>query len=185
MSEPQLSEQDLKDLETLGSTEEPTRSLLEVWHKLLGEGVDAAAAAPISVHVASKVVASWPFLTFQETASYHELYHSLIKELRTVVLDAIDMHPDALGWVGENDAEHNHDVYKDILVGWHNLLDFYEDQWRAEDPESHLWVAVLADTRAFFFSQMGMAGHLDSIGFTMDNDEFLAAVRASREEQGE
>lgn len=188
MSETPLSQQDQADLDSLGiqlEDAEPKRSLLEVWRELLGKGVDEAADEPIPVYVAAKVVASWPFLTFQETAKYHQFYHSLIRELRVYVNEIIDEHPDALGFVGDDDAEHNHVFYRDILVAWHNHLDTYEQEWRAEDPVSHIWAAVIPDVRAFLFSSVGLAGHLDSIGFVMADDEFLDAVKQSREEQGE
>lgn len=185
MTETPLTPQDIADLEAIENGEEPQpRSLLEVWEATLAN-VDASAAEPISIHVATKVVASWPFLDFKDTARYHDLYHNTLIELRWKLHDLLVEHPEAKSWTGDEDAEHNHGHYLDLLVAWHIALDDIEKNWRANDEDAAVWVAVVADVRAFFFSQMGLAGHLDAIGFSLSDDEFLDAVRKAREEQGE
>ena len=187
MTELPLTEQDKADLARLGLNPEEVateRCLLEVWAAVL-DSVEGVGAKPIPINVAAKVVASWPALSYQDTKRYHELYHRVLGEARDLLTDLLQENPDAKSWVGDEDAEHNHGLYRDILVGWHNLLDDYEQEWRAEDEGSHIWVAVLIDVRAFFFSRMGFAGHLDSIGFSLTDGEFLEAVDKSREEQGE
>lgn len=166
-------------------TDEPTqRSVLELWSIVLGNAA-AIGAEPIPINVAHKVVASWPFLSFQETQRYHEIYHHIFEGVSDLLHDVIDGDAQAFEWVGEQDAEHNHQHYLDALVQWHVRLDDYEAEWRATDPESHIWVAAIADARATLFSQTGYAGHLDSIQFQLGDDEFLEAVRAFREERGE
>ena len=183
MTEIPLTEQDKLDLALLAA--EPTqRSLLAVWAAVL-EDIDTVAARPIPVTVASKVVASWPFLTFQETALYHQDFHQILGSLRSVLRDYLRENPDATSFVGDEDAQENHKIYLDVLVDWHMALDSLEENWRAEHPHSHIRVAAIADARAFFFAQTGLAGHLDAIGFSLSNDEFLDAVRAVREVQGE
>lgn len=183
MTDAPLTEQDREDLDSL---ENPPaeHSLLEIWSLVL-DNVSAVAKQPIPANVAAKVVASWPFLTFQETAQYHLIYHQILEELGDDLSELIRKHPEAIGWVGDDDAEHNHALYREILVTWHNQLDSYEEDWRAGDSNSHIWIAAIADTRAFIFSQMGLAGHLDAIGFQMSDGEFLEAVVESREERGE
>lgn len=184
MTEPTLSPQDQADLDSLGIQLEEApeeRTLLSVWSSVL-DNIDASAEEPISIHVASRVIASWPFLTFQETALYHAVYHQILSELREELRQLIKAHPDALGWTGEDDGRENHDLYRELLVTWHRSLDDYETDWRAETPDSHVWVAAIADARAFFFSQVGLAGHLDAIGFSMTDGEFLEAVKEAEGE---
>lgn len=183
----ELSEQDKADLKSIGIDpgEEPTqRSLLEVWRELLGNAEEVG-RQDIPIHVAHKVVASWPFLTFQETQRYHVLYHDVLGEALDRLKEIIHEHPEALDFVGEDDAAHNYQLYIDALVSFHNLLDGYEVSWKATDEESHIWLAVLGDVRATIFSSTGMAGHLDAIGFSIENEDFAEAVKKSREVEGE
>jgi hypothetical protein len=184
MTETPLSEQDQADLDLLGETETQDRSLLAIWSELL-EPVDEVRAQPIPVQVAAKVVASWTQMTFQDTAIYHLHYHDLIIELRTILRGIIAENPECTSFVGDDDAAENHELYRDVLVAWHRALDEHERNWRAEDPTSHIDAAVIADARAFFFAQTGLAGHLDAIGFALTNDEFIDALRAAEEVQGE
>lgn len=184
--QPTLSEQDKADIAGLGLPPEDTtvRCLLTIWAEVLSN-VGAVGSQRIPVNVAAKVVASWPWLTFQETAIYHQLYHRVLGECGDLVIGVIADNPGATAWTAELDAENNHPLYKEILVGWHMLLEEYENDWDAEAEDSQIWLPVIADARAFFFSQMGFAGHLDSIGFKLDNDEFLEAVAKAQEVEGE
>lgn len=180
-----LSEQDERDLAMLDPDNEAMkRCLLELWNEVLSN-VEAIAEQPIPVQVAAKIVATWPQMTWQDTAIYHQRYHQMLLELREILREAIRQHPGCTDHVGPDDATENHDIYKDVLVAWHLALDTYEADWRAEHPESHIQAAVIADARAFFFAQTGLAGHLDSIGFSLTDGEFLAAVEAVKEETGE
>ena len=185
-NQPELSAQDKADLAALGvPAEEVTeRTLLVLWADVLSNA-EANADEPIPVGVASKTVASWPFLTFQETAIYHRLYHQVLGECYVELQEVIRDNPDALGWTGHDDGRENHKLYRELLVRWHMILDDHESAWRAEDEDSHIWVAVIADARAFFFSQMGLAGHLDVIGFSLTDGEFMDALQRAREEIGE
>lgn len=184
MTEIPLTEQDELDLALLGTAQPPQHSLLTIWTMLLDE-IDTSRAEPIPVGVAAKVVASWPFLTFQETAIYHERYHARLADMRDILRNVISIDPDATSFTGDDDARENHAIYRDLLVAWHIKLDDLEHEWRAEHPVSHIDVAVISDVRAFIFAQTGLAGHLDAIGYQLGDDEFLNAVRAVREEQGE
>jgi hypothetical protein len=185
MSEPTLTPQDQQDLASLGITlegEQPTeRCLLELWQAVLANRIPAA-AKPIEIGVATAVVRSWPFLTFQETARYHVLYHEVLNQIAERLDEVIAENPEATSWVGEEDAAHNHLLYRQLLVEWHQILDTLESAWRAEDEESHIWVAVIPDVRSFIFSRVGLAGHLDAIGFALTNDEFLVALQEAKGE---
>lgn len=179
-----LSTKDQADLDSIPVAEEgeePTeRSVLELWAHVL-DNIEAVAAQPVSLGVAHAIIGHWPFLTFQDTGRYHELYHELLLEERDVLLELLLEHPEYKGWVGDKDAEENHQLYVDALVGWHNVLEQRESDWTPDMPDAHIVPAIIADARAFFFSSNGFAGHLDSIGFSLSNDEFMDAVKASRE----
>ena len=160
--------------------ETPTqRTVLLIWSELFGDDLRKVLEEPISIGVANHVVASWPRISYQETQRYHELYHQVLLDLGDYAHLTLAANLDSLGWVGEDDGKYNHEVYKGLLVEWQLHLDHLESEWRATDPESHIWVAVIASARAMVFSQQGLVGHLDTIGFTMDDGEFVAAVQAS------
>jgi hypothetical protein len=96
---------------------------------------------------------------------------------RDVLAQVVEDNPGCFEFTDELDLEHNGPLYLDLLVKWHSMLDTLETAWRAEDAESHLWVAVIPDVRAFVFSTNGLAGHLDQIGFALTNDEFVEALQ--------
>src|SRR5690606_125723 len=118
-----LSEQDERDLAMLDPDNEATkRCLLELWNEVLSN-VEAIAEQPIPVQVSAKIVATWPQMTWQDTAIYHQRYHQMLIELRETLRGAIRQHPGCTDHVGPDDAAENHDIYKDVLVAWHLTLD--------------------------------------------------------------
>jgi hypothetical protein len=181
MSETPLSVQDQLELDMFDIEQ---HSLLKIWGLLL-DNVEKSSHERIPITVAAKVIASWPFLTFQETAIYHDVYHRILGELRDLLKYEVADKLEHLDWAGDDDVEHNHEIYKDVLVAWHNQLDSYEEEWDASAEDSQVWVAAIADARAFFFSQVGLAGQLDAIGFSLSDGEFLEAVEKSREAKSE
>lgn len=187
MSETPLSPKDQADLDAVPTTEDEApkqRSLLELWQNVLNN-VDTVVNQPIPINVALKVVSSWPFLSVQDTESYHGAYHEILRVARDDLNDVLREHPEAFGWVGEKDAAENHELYLEVLVRWHNALDTYEEEWRAGDELSHVWLAAIADARATLFSGTGFIAHLDNIGLEFSDEAFVAAVRASRGVTGE
>jgi hypothetical protein len=177
-----LTDQDKVDLERLGFDESGNprndRCLLTVWTEVL-KSIEAVHDQPIPAVVAHKVVSTWPKLSYQDTVIYHDLYHSLLTEMRELLQDTIAEHPDALAWFGEDDARENRKLYIDLLVAWNVYLDQREQEWDAADETSHIQIAALVDARAFFFSTMGLAGHLNAIGFDVPDDEFSIALEAA------
>lgn len=187
----ELTESDRQDLEAMGidpdtgEAAEPTRrTLLEIWQEVLAN-VEKSKATAIPMNVAHKVVASWPKLSYQDTVRYHELYHDHLLELREVLNDLIARDPAALSFTGEGeDLEANGHHYQDLLVSWNLVLEHAEMEWRAEQEDSHIRVAAIVDARHFFFASDGLTGHLDSIGFQLSDEDFMAALQAARAEEG-
>ena len=176
----ELTQQDRDDLRAIGiepdAANEPTpRSLLESWEAVLGN-IERSADGEIPINVALKVIGTWPFLSIADTAVYHRVYHDILLEGRDRFASALRKHPEAKSFVGDDDAANNHEVYLEILVLWHTMLDGFEASWKATDQDAAVWVAAIADARGFFFSRDGLAGHLDVIGFRVEDDEFVDAV---------
>lgn len=180
-----LTEQDKTDLRTLGVSPEgeapQDRCLLEVWHELM-KSVDLVREQPIPALVAHKVVSSWPKLSYQDTARYHEVYHDILGQIRDLLDEQLTEHPSSTSFVGDEDMETNRQIYIDLLIGWNLLMDDMESDWRAGHPESHIQIAAIVDARAFVFSSTGLVGHLTALNFQLDDEEFLQLLTEAKED---
>lgn len=179
----ELTEQDLKDLAELAGedvAEAPKqRAVLAIWDELL-KAVDVVIEEPIPALVAHKVVTSWPKLSYQDTSIYHQVYHGYMSEVAALLHELVVENPKALKRSGPEDGELNRELYIDLLVGWNLLLDAHEQAWRAEHPESHIQIAALTDVRATIFGGTGMAAHLESISFQLQDEEFFERLQAAK-----
>lgn len=182
MTEAKLTEQDQADIDSLGDLGDATqRAIVAIWREVFSN-VKNVIGEQIELGVAAKVVASWPFLTFQETQQYHVIYHSILLDLEKILVEVLDENPDATTFTGDDDATENHNVYLDLLVRWFRYLDQIEKDWCAEHDDSHIRAAAIPDARAMIFSRTGLAGHLEAIGLEFQDGEFLAALDAAAEE---
>lgn len=186
--EAELSEQDVADLKKIGIDlaedveNAPARvCLLTAWKDVFSN-VAAARAKPISLAEASRTVATWPKISFQETAIYHERYLGLLQQLADK-LD--DVRPAAFEFKGDDDGIANREDYIALLVEWHIVLDEHKDAWEATHPESHIEAAALADAGGFIFNEVGLLGHLGAIGLELDEQTFMQRVRDEQEKRGE
>lgn len=183
-----LSEQDRADLASLGlgpdaQDETPEQhSLLRVWSEVLSN-IEDAAAEPVSMGVAGKIVAGWPQISFQETERYHELYHDYLLDVRSLLEATIADHPGAIDHMEADDIAENFEIYKALVISWNIRLDELEQAWRATDEDSHVVFAALVDARGFLFSRTGFAGHLEARGFTLDTEEIVEAIQIARGEK--
>lgn len=181
----ELSEQDLADLQQLHdepeAEEKDERTLLKLWLTVLGD-IEASAAEEIELGIAFKVVSSWPFLKFQETQRYHELYHDYLLDVRELLRATVNDHPGCEDHTSQDDMTENYEIYKTLVIGWNLLFDDLDGSWVATDKESHIKAAALVDARGMIFGGNGLAGHLDARGFTMDFAEIEHAIRANRGE---
>lgn len=160
------------------------RSLLEVWRELLSN-IEQVRAAPIPVLIAHKTVTTWPKLSYQDTAVYHDMYHGILLSVRDVLDKEISEHENCLQWVGTEDLEHNGKIYKALLIQWNLMFDDLERTWRAEDPLSHIQVVAMVEARAFVFTDTGMVGHLGTLGFEWSNEDFMNALEQARQNDSE
>jgi hypothetical protein len=185
MTETPLSEQDMLDLEALGETAEPTqRTILAIWKELLSN-VEASGQEKVTPGLAVRIVRTWTFLTFQDTPTYHTLYHTHLKRLRGFLHEALEEHPNATQFVGDEDYENNRQIYIDLLARWNFELDEMESRWDASSPTAGILLAVIADLRVFIMSAEGLAGHLDTINFQLTEDEFRAALAELSEDKSD
>lgn len=182
-TEPQLSEQDLADLESL-SEAELKYSLLRIWSELLSN-VETSAKQRLPMATAVAIVRKWGFLNIHDTASYHDYYHDYLGDMAALFFELVKDHPDRVDVAPADDLETNYDLYKQLVIDWNIRLDELERSWDVRHPDSHVQLAALADVRQFIFASDGMAGHLEVLGFEVDPQEIADAVLAAREVSGE
>lgn len=164
-----------ESIETGTATEEATNplglhhTLLEMWASVLNN-VDTEREVPLSPQMALSVVAKWPQMKVQEVNTYRAYYYDNISELRDVVSAVILAHPEALKNV-ETDAVDNRVLYLDIVAQWQYIIQLWEKAWSAENEDSHISLAAMADSVNFVLSSQGLVAHVDQIGIQATPEE--------------
>jgi hypothetical protein len=158
----------------LGQAPELTHTILEVWASVLSN-IESNEGEHISPRYANSIVSNWPRLTFQEVSEYTRQYFTFLKALRDILTAEIDKNPAALERV-ENDAEENREHYLELIGGWQELIEEWEQNWDSDAPDSHVTLAALADATSFFVGAQGLVEHLSQIHFQF-TDEDREALR--------
>lgn len=178
-----LTDQDREDLAQLHEEQPaPSVNLLAAWRQILASG-HTVRDEPVSMTTAGRLLAMWPKLEYADVDTFNQVYHDLVEELEGELLTLLAEHPEATGFLGEDDGTENGQQYFDILVRWHRALDQREADWRASQPDAAVHAAVLTSVRDFFFGDMGIVNHLESISYDLDAAAFFAAV--AQEEEGQ
>lgn len=167
-----MTEQDEQDLAFLHADDDipspapaEKHTLLEIWTKILSE-IEHGLETRVSPVIANKIVSSWPKLSYQDVADYHVRYHHKLKELRRYLTELVERHPEALKNI-DDDSEANHSLYVELISEWQNHIKAWENNWDAAAVDSHIELAAIADASAFYLGEMGLMGHLSSIGFQL------------------
>lgn len=185
---PELSEQDKIDLRILNSEPEPQpeeqeskRSLLELWAEVL-QSVEASRDSKVPMAVAHSIVTSWPKLNYRDIPEYHVLYHEYLIQARDILTELIHEHPQALEYHGLEDGKENANFYLHLLVQWNILFEDIAEEWSPTDDNADVVVAALVEARNTVLGRLGMAGHLDNIGFQVEGSisDHIEAAKAER-----
>jgi hypothetical protein len=158
----------------LGQAPELTHTILEVWASVLSN-IESNEGEHISPRYANSIVSNWPRLSFQEVSEYTRQYFTFLKALRDLLTAEIDKDPAALERV-ENDAEENREHYLELIGGWQEQIERWEQDWNSDAPDSHVTLAALADATSFFVGAQGLVEHLSQINFQF-TDEDREALR--------
>jgi len=147
----------------------PMRTVLELWQELL-KSIEPSRAERVSPQVASKIVTSWPHMTFQEIPGYFVMYHDYLAELRDILTAEIEEHPEALERK-EKDATENAQNYYNLLLLWQCAVVVWETDWDTSQPAAGPRMAAMADATDFYLGQGGLVAHLGRIGLKMDDED--------------
>jgi hypothetical protein len=158
----------------LGQAPELTHTILEIWASILSN-IESNEGEHISPRYANSIVSNWPRLSFQEVSAYTRQYFTYLKALRELLSEVIAQNPSALENVAD-DAEANRELYLELIGGWQELIERWEQDWDSDDHGSHVILAALADATSFFVGAQGLVEHLSQINFQF-TDEDREALR--------
>ena len=158
----------------LGQAPELTHTILEIWQSILSN-IEANEDEHISPRYANSIVSNWPRLKFQDVSTYTRQYFAFLKSLREILIEEIAKDPAALERV-KDDAEENREHYLELIGGWQELIEQWEQEWNSDADDSHVTLAALADATSFFVGAQGLVEHLSQINFQF-TDEDREALR--------
>lgn len=148
-----------------------THTLLEIWNDLLSNA-ELGVEEHISPMLANSIISKWDRLEFSDIPAYWALYHELMIELRDILHDVIATDPDCYKHV-EDDGVENRKLYMEVLFGWTDRINQWEEQWDCTDPRAAIELAAIADVARMFTGQTGIVEHLSQpqMNFTFGDDE--------------
>lgn len=164
-------------------------TLLEVWRALLAPAREGMASEPVSPQWATKIVNTYPEITYRDTVRVNALLYQIVDELAGILDVEIATDDECLKHTSvEEDRTENSPHYMNLLRDWQIHLMLKELAWDPTDEEAAITLAALSEVHAMFLGQNGLVAHLDSIQFqfTEDDQEALQqALVAVREGRGD
>lgn len=180
MTDAPLNAKDQADLDLLGSTNEPMRTLLEIWRNVLGN-IEAERGGRVSPAAANQLVNIWPKLTFADVSVYTNAYYDYLLDLRDILDAEIAKDKKAFKHTAprrpdgtldpDGDAIKNGPRYRELLAAWQERIILWEHQWDSDAADAAARVAAIADATAFYVGPQGLVANLDDIGFQLTDDE--------------
>lgn len=178
---PEITDEEIAGfIERGGQEEEPKhRPILAIWREVLSN-IETEAEKKVTPLFASRIVGSYPGVTFATMEDYRDIYFGRLKVLRALVQNEIDANEDALKpTTVEEDREENSSAYKNLLFQVQLQLRQWELEWETTSPDAAVELAALGEIHKMFFGipgqQQGLTGHLEYIGleFTEADQEML------------
>ena len=161
--------------ELTGEGHEPAkyRTLLEIWRAILEPAVSGEMRKdPISPQWATKMVTTYPGVSFADVDDIHHGVFDMSAELAAILDEEIASDDECLKKAtAEEDAEENSGHYRALLAGWQIHLLKVELAWRPTSPKAAVELAILSEVQQMFLGQTGLVGHLDTIGFKFEESD--------------
>lgn len=184
----EMSDQDEKDLQKMldGGKEPEFHTVLEVWQEVLSNA-PVLANDPVTPQWASKMVGTYPGVTFADTPLLHRGYFQKIMELGEILNTEISHDPDCLTYdKAEDDAANNSQHYKNLLRDWQLTFLQWEMDWDPTTTGAACELGAISEVHKMFFGQTGIVPYLDQIKFEFtdqDQQELADALAALRDSQ--
>ena len=184
-----LTDQDLRDLELLGSTDGDTvpsyHTILEVWREVLKPAA-VEARKKVTPRWASNMVAQYAGVTFADCNELRDRYFAKIAELLNILTLEIGTDPDCLSYTTpEDDALENSTHYKNLLLQWQLAVLNWEMEWDCTQPHAGAEIAAISEVHKMFFGDTGLTQFLDNIKFEFTEDDQQQLADALNEFRGE
>lgn len=154
----------------------PYHSILEVWRAVLAPA-EAERDLRITPQWANRIVASYRGIEFADMPKFRDMYFDQVQGLANILEDEIVTDAECLNITSaEEDVERNTVHYLNILFDWQKAIMQRELDWKPDDSDAALEIAVLSEIHKMFFDQTGLVGLLDQINFEFtDSDRQLLA----------
>lgn len=145
-------------------------TILEVWSSVL-DAIEDARDSRITVSKAAQLVATYPFLSFEDLPAYMEAYYDYLVQYRSLLREEIASDDKALTWTEpDDDAEQNRHHYLNLMVGWQRLALHLRSEWEV-GAFAGIKLAALNDTQQFMLGERGIINLLGQIKFSYDDDD--------------
>jgi hypothetical protein len=172
-----LSEQDEADLARLHSEPDgipnPVQhTVLEVWAHTLAPA-EQLAKQPVSPQYASKMLQSYPGLTYASTQQVHDRYFEMNAVLRGILEAEIATDDECLTYLDDPllDKVENSKHYRNIIRDWQLQFLRWELEWDCASDDAAVELAALGETHKMFFGDQGLLPFLESIKFEYTEDD--------------
>jgi hypothetical protein len=164
---------DVSELTDGGHEALPYRSLLEIWRAVIQPAVSGEMRKdPISPQWATKMVTTYPGISFADVDGIHHGVFDLAAELGALLDEEIASDDECLKVVSaEEDVERNSGHYRNMLIAWQVHLMLIELNWKPSDKRAAVQLAVLSEVQQMFLGQTGLVAHLDTIGFQYTDED--------------
>lgn len=185
----EILEQPIPDDASEVDAPEPTpyRTLLEIWRAVIKPGRDGTARnRKISPQWATKIVSTYPEVTFAATPTVHHRVFDLVDALGQILDGIIDLDDQCLTYTSpQEDVENNTSHYLTVLTEWQVYMLRQEMEWSPTDQDAAAELAALSEVHGMFFGETGLVAHLDAIGFQFtesDQETLQNALESTKAE---
>jgi hypothetical protein len=161
-------------------------TLLEVWRAVLKPASMGMANEPITPQWATRIVQTYPQVTFRDTPAVNTMFFMVVNELAQILEEVIASDDQCLKWTAaEDDVAHNSEHYKTVLTDWQVHMLRRELEWSPTEPDAAVMLAALSEAHNMFFGEKGLIAHLESIKFQFteaDQEELSNTLNGARAE---
>lgn len=149
------------------------RPILYIWREVLAPAGDELEVKP-TPQWCSRIVASYPLISYVDMYTYRDLYYSRIKRLGEILDKEIESDEECLTYTTPaEDVEHNSGHYKSVLTDWQLEFLGWEMDWDCLHADSAIDLATISEIHKMFFGDTGLTAYLENIQF-----EFTEADQA-------
>lgn len=183
--EVQLTDAQISQFIDAGGQAPEYHTILEVWREILKHSRNEL-TAHVNAGWASKIVSSWPEITYASMEAYRDIYFGLLIEALEILEAEIASDADCLSYTTPaDDAEENAHHYKNLILQWNMMFQQAELDWVCTMENAGCWVAAISEGNKAIFGPTGVTQYLDNIGFEFGESDQADLQAALVEQRGE